>query len=474
MTSEPLWKISEVMAATGGELYGDVSARLDGVSIDSRAVAPGDIFVAIKGERFDGNDFAASALENGAGLAIVSRLDDEMKNAGPVLLVDDPLAAMEKLGRAARARTDAKVIAVTGSVGKTTTKDALRLALSKCGRTHAATASFNNHWGVPLTLCRMPRDTQYAVFEIGMNHAGEIEPLVKMVRPHVAIITAVAECHLGHFSSLDDIAKAKAEIFAGVEPGGAVVLPADSAYFGFFKQQAKKAGIEHVTGFGQAKGADARLERSVLHGTCSCVTADILGDKVTYRLGAPGAHVVANSLAVLAAAKLAGADLAKVALALADLAPPTGRGERLKLHTRNGAFLVIDESYNANPASMRAALALLGAANPKGSGRRIAVLGDMLELGENSAGLHGGLVEPIEAAGADLVFACGPEMKNMWDGLAPFRRAVYGLTSRDLLEPLLAQIRAGDVVMIKGSLGSAMGLLVKALASKYSHDEEAA
>jgi len=464
----PLWTAEELVAATGGRLDGEVTAALNGVSIDNRTIAPGDIFVAIKGERHDGHDFAAAALKAGAGLAVVSRSDAAMRAAGPLLTVaGDPLRGLENMGRAARARSHARIVAVTGSVGKTSTKEMLRAALSASGLTHASAASFNNHWGVPLTLARMPRDAAYGVFEIGMNHAGEITPLVAMVRPHVAIVTSVAASHLGHFASLDEIADAKAEIFSGVEPQGAAVINRDTPYFERLAQAAQAAGIARIVSFGKPAEADVRLERVALHDACSCITAEVLGETVIYKLGVPGEHMAVNSLAVLAAVKLMGADLARAALALAVAAPAKGRGVRLQLRAPGGEITVIDESYNANPASMRAALALLGQARLGKGGRRIAVLGDMLELGSHGVRLHAELDGPVDEVKVDVLYAAGPLMANLWARTPAARRGAYAETSDRLRDALVAGLRAGDVVMIKGSLGSRMGPLVEAIKSAY-------
>jgi UDP-N-acetylmuramoyl-tripeptide--D-alanyl-D-alanine ligase len=360
-------------------------------------------------------------------------------------------------------RADAKVIGVTGSVGKTGTKEALRLALSRSGETHASVASYNNHWGVPLSLARCPASARYAVFEMGMNHAGEIEPLTRLVRPHVAIVTTVAPVHLEFFGSLEAIADAKAEIFSGVERGGAAVINRDNAQFARLADAAGRAGVERIVSFGEHAKADARLLKCALQSDSSTVQARILGADVTYKLGAPGRHVVLNSLAVLAAVSLAGADLALAALALADIKPPVGRGARSTLNLAGGTALLIDESYNANPASMGAALALLGQADIGLRGRRIAVLGDMLELGPRGADLHRELCQSVQASGVDLVFCCGPLMRALWEALPSERRGGYAESSAALESSLLAAIGAGDAVMVKGSLGSRMGLLVKAL-----------
>lgn len=466
--AEALWTVEELLKATGGRLHGAVTKRLDAVSIDSRAVKDGDIFIAIKGERHDGHDFVAGALTAGAGLGVVSRVSPAMTAAGPVLEVaEDPLRGLENMGRAARQRCHGQIVAVTGSVGKTSTKEMLRVALSASGATHASAASFNNHWGVPLTLARMPRETAFGVFEIGMNHAGEITPLVGMVRPHVAIITTIAASHLGNFDSLDGIADAKAEIFSGVVKGGHAVISRDTPYFERLAKAARACGIANVTSFGKHPDADVRMEQVALHADCCCVTARILGETVIYKLGLPGEHMAVNSLAVLAAAKLTGADLARAALALSSAAPAKGRGVRERLRIEGGELMLIDESYNANPASVGAALALLGASQPGWRGRRIAVLGDMLELGEKGPELHAGLFDPMDAAKVDVLYAAGPLMANLWDRVPGDRRGAYAAASEGLRDAVLAGLKPGDVVMVKGSLGSRMGPLVEAIRAAY-------
>jgi UDP-N-acetylmuramoyl-tripeptide--D-alanyl-D-alanine ligase len=475
MSVEPLWGVEAMALAMGAAPGGPLPADATGISIDSRSIAPGEAFFAIAGENRDGHAFVAGALAAGAGLAVIAA----DRSAGfpaeaPLLVVPDVLVALYDLARAARARSPAKVIGVTGSVGKTSTKEALRVALQADGETHASVASYNNHWGVPLSLARCPRTARYAVLEIGMNHAGEIAGLTRLARPHVAIITTVEPVHLEFLGSVEAIADAKAEIFLGLEPGGAAVINRDNPQFARLRNHAQAAGVSHIVSFGEHARADARLIKSSLHPDCSTVQARILGTDVTYKLGAPGRHVVDNSLAVLAAVALAGADLALAALALAQLGPGTGRGARITLETRDGAALLIDESYNANPASMRAALALLGQAEIGTHGRRIAVIGDMLELGSHGAELHRQMLEPVLAHGVDLVFCCGPLMHALWEALPSERRAGYAETSA-LLEPqVLAAIRAGDTIMVKGSLGSRMGPIVKALERRYSRREATA
>ena len=466
----PLWTIADMAAAMRAEKSGALPAEVPGLSIDSRTLGKGDAFFAIKGESRDGHDFVGAALKAGASLAVVERAQGQRFPGAPLLLVDDVLEGLRDLAGAARARSHAKVIAVTGSVGKTSTKEALKLALAADGETHASAASYNNQWGVPLSLARMPASARYAVFEIGMNHAGEITPLTRLARPHIAVVTTIEPVHLEYFGTLDRIADAKAEIFLGLEPGGAAVLNIDNGQFSRLSSAAKAAGVARIVSFGEGAKADARLLRYALHAECSTVEAAILGHDVTYKLGAPGKHLVLNSLAVLAAASLAGADLALAALALNNLQAAPGRGTRIALEMPGGSALLIDESYNANPASMRAALALLGQAPLGPRGRRIAVLGDMLELGRDGAAMHRALAEPILAAKVDLVFCSGPQMRSLWDALPSSHRGGYAETAAALEPDVLDAIRSGDAVMVKGSLGSKMGPIVKTLERRFSRE----
>lgn len=469
------WSVAAMAAAMGAERAGELPDLVTGISIDTRTIARGEAFFAIQGEARDGHDFVPAAIKAGAALAVVAReRRDAMPADAPLLVVPDVLEALRDLARAARARSRAKIVAVTGSVGKTGTKEALRLVLTKCGPTHASAASYNNHWGVPLSLARLPASVRYAVFEIGMNHAGEIAPLTRLVRPHIAIVTGVEPVHLEYFGSVEAIADAKAEIFLGLEPGGAAVINRDSPHYGRLAQAAAAAGAARIVSFGAHEEADARLLSVSLQADASAVHARILGSEVTYKLGAPGRHVVMNSLAVLAAASLVGADLALAALALAALEPPTGRGQRIALVLPGGgSATLIDESYNANPASMRAALALLGQTPVGRRGRRIAVMGDMLELGSAGVDLHRALVEPILSEGVDLVFCAGPLMRSLWEALPSERRGGYAETAAALEPQVIAAIRDGDAVVVKGSLGSRMGPIVKALARLYSREAAA-
>jgi UDP-N-acetylmuramoyl-tripeptide--D-alanyl-D-alanine ligase len=463
-----LWTSAAMAEAMHAAVQGLLPQVVSGLSIDSRTVAPGEAYFAIKGDVHDGHAFVDAALKAGAALAVVERAQrDKFAADAPLLVVDDVLAGLVDLAHAARARLGGQVIAVTGSVGKTSTKEALRRVLGAQGETHASAASFNNHWGVPLSLARCPATVRFAIFEIGMNHAGEIEPLVKMVRPHVAIITTVEPVHLEFFAGIEAIADAKAEIFAGLEPGGTAVVNRDNSQFARLSRRAKKLGVSRLVSFGAHKKSQARLLDLSLHATCSAVHADILGQDVTYKLGMPGRHMAMNSLAVLAAAALAGADLALAALALSQVEPAAGRGVRRTLEVASGEAVLIDESYNANPASMAAALNVLGQAPVGAHGRRIAVLGDMLELGPTSAALHGGLLEAVRANHIDLVYCCGPLMRNLWDALSTGKRGGYAESAAALEAQTVAAIRAGDAIMVKGSLGSKMKTIVNALEKRF-------
>jgi UDP-N-acetylmuramoyl-tripeptide--D-alanyl-D-alanine ligase len=467
MTPGALWTVDAMEAAMGAERQGALPPAVSGLSIDSRSISAGEAFFALT-DRRDGHEFVASALAAGAGLAVVAADRRAQFAAGtPLLVVPDVLAGLRALAAGARARTQAKVVGVTGSVGKTSTKEALRLALSTDGETHASVASYNNHWGVPLSLARCPAGARYAVLEMGMSHAGEIAPLSRLVRPHVALITTIAPVHLEFFGSLDEIADAKAEIFLGLEAGGAAIINRDIAQFVRLERRATEAGVARIVSFGEHAAADARLIKYALHPRCSTVAARIFGAELTYKIGAPGRHLVDNSLAVLAASVLAGADLALAALALAELKPVAGRGVPIEIELDGGSALVIDESYNANPASVAAALALLGQASTGPHGRRIAVLGDMLELGSQGPSLHRGLAKAVAAHGIDLVFCCGPLMRELWQALPAGRRGGYAEDAAALQSQILSAVRAGDAVMVKGSLGSRMAPIVKALQRAY-------
>ncbi|SFE44709.1 UDP-N-acetylmuramoylalanyl-D-glutamyl-2,6-diaminopimelate--D-alanyl-D-alanine ligase [Methylobacterium sp. 13MFTsu3.1M2] len=470
-----LWTREELESATGGRLIG-AGRAIGGASIDTRTLQPGDLFFAIRGDTRDGHDFVPDALGRGAGAAVVSAARAEaLAVHGPVLAVpeggaDPVLTAMVRLGAAARDRTRAQVVAVTGSVGKTGTKEALRHVLSEQGETHASAASYNNHWGVPLTLTRMPRSARYGVFEIGMNHGAEIVPLTAQVRPDIALITTIAPAHIEHFASLAAIADAKGEIFSGLQPGGVAILNRDAPHFDRLAAHAQASRAGRVVTFGEHADADVRALRIVLRPDLSVIDAVVMGQPVTYKLGTAGRHAALNSLGVMAVVHSLGADLARAALSLGGLKPPAGRGERTALEIGGGAAYLVDESYNANPVAVRAALATLAGIETGPRGRRIAVLGDMLELGAAAPDLHRGLAEAIEAARVDLVFTAGPLMRHLFEALPVSRRGAVADTAADLLEPLARTLRSGDAVMVKGSNGSRMGRIVEALKARYAVD----
>jgi UDP-N-acetylmuramoyl-tripeptide--D-alanyl-D-alanine ligase len=464
--TEPLWQWDELIAAAGARADGTPAVAIAGFSIDTRTLKPGDVFVALKAER-DGHDFVPAAFAAGAAAAVVSSGYVRGAGDGALLRVADPLSALAAIGTAARTRCGARIVAVTGSAGKTGTKEMLRLALSDAGRTHASEKSYNNHWGVPLTLARMPASTEYGVFEIGMNHAGEIAPLARLVRPHAAVVTTVEPVHLQYFPSVQAIAEAKAEIFSGLVPGGTAVLPHDNPHFALLKARAAAVGA-NVVSFGYAEGADVRCIQANMDARGSSVIAGVDSQRFPYRIGAPGEHYVKNSLAVLAALQALGADPMRCLPALVKAAAPAGRGARTVLEADGGRILLIDESYNANPASVRAALAAMAAVPRADCPRRVAVLGDMLELGAAAPDLHRALKEAVDAAGIDLVFACGPMMKLLLDDLKRAQQGAWAPSSAELQPTLLHALRAGDAVMIKGSLASRMGPLAEAVRARFS------
>ncbi|MDH3472749.1 MAG: UDP-N-acetylmuramoylalanyl-D-glutamyl-2,6-diaminopimelate--D-alanyl-D-alanine ligase [Rhodospirillales bacterium] len=472
MICRPLWSADEAAQATGGESTADWAAT--GVSIDSRSLQPGDLFIALEGPSFDGHNFIGAAFEAGAAAVMAHRRPTGPTHAGPLLLVEDTLAALKALGVAGRARSQARFIGVTGSVGKTGTKEALKHCLSVQAPTYASVGSLNNHWGVPLSLARVPRKALYGVFEMGMNHPGEIRELTALVRPHVALITAVEAAHSEFFASVTEIAEAKAEIFEGVVPGGAAVLQREHPFFGLLSAHAHAANIERIVSFGRHPEADARLINCSLLGGHSTVRALINGTLLDFCIGLPGAHWVMNSLAVLATIHAAGADIRAAVAELATLKPLKGRGMRQVLPLPGGSFELIDDSYNANPASMRAAFAVLQQTTLGPGGRRVAVLGDMLELGSGSETLHAKLAEPIEAAGIDLVYTCGPHMAALHDALPKGRRGGHAADAQKLAPLVAAGLRPGDTVLVKGSQGSRMALVIEALAAIETEPPRAA
>jgi UDP-N-acetylmuramoyl-tripeptide--D-alanyl-D-alanine ligase len=385
-----------------------------------------------------------------------------MSGDGRLLLVYDTQTGLERLGRAARARSNARIVAVTGSAGKTTTKEMLRLILARSGSVAASAASYNNHWGVPLSLARMPADTGFGVFEIGMNHAGEIRALVKFARPHVCVITTIAPAHLEYFGTLEAIADAKAEILEGIGPGGSAILPADNPQFDRLVARAKSHAVSHILSFGNAPTADARLLSATVEGEGQKVLATIGKTRLAFSVNAAGTHIAMNAIAALLAGRELGADLARGADALASFAALKGRGARFVA----AGIEIIDESYNANPASMAAAIELLSKAAPGQGGRRIAALGDMRELGPEGPSLHKALARNLAGARTDLVFLCGPNMRALWEALPAKSRGAYAETSAELVKDIMRFVRTGDVVLVKGSFGSRMSVVIDALRAR--------
>ena len=458
-----LWTATDAAAATGGTTTTAWNAT--GVSIDTRTLERGDLFVALEAAR-DGHDFVAQALEKGAAAALVSRVPDNVAADAPLLMVDDVLKGLEALGMAARARTQARVVAITGSVGKTSTKEMLRAILGDQGRTHASVASYNNHWGVPLTLARMPADTQFAIFEIGMNHPGEIAPLSEMVQPHVAMITTVAPAHMEAFESLDGIAREKADIVAGLMPAGAAILPADVPTIDILVQAALAKGAT-IVGFGET--ADAfRLTALEMHHDVTVIQARLRGAPAVLRLNTLGRHFAVNAMGVLAAVEALSGDPTRAAVDLFRWHPPAGRGRRetvsLDPADTNAYFELIDDAYNANPASMAAALEVLAASDrqeqTRQGPRRIAILGDMLELGQEEAQIHAQLAGNNHLLTLDVVHCVGPRMRACYDALPAAIRGRWVQEAQELASGLGELIAPGDRVLVKGSLGSKVSLIV--------------
>ena len=460
----PHYTNADILAATGGTSSLDPATPINSVTIDSREIGEDALFVAIKGDRFDGHDFVDTALNNGAVAALVSR------GEGPGrILVGDALEGMRAIARAARERSRAIVVGVTGSVGKTTTKEAIRVVFEAAGQTHASIKSFNNHWGVPLMLARFPEAAQFGVFEMGMSGPDEIRPLSQLVRPHIAVITTIAPAHLKAFGSLDGIARAKAEIFAGLEPGGTAVINADHAQLAVLLDEANAAGVGRVVTYGEARGADWRIVDVESTGDTSFATVEHEGERHALVLNVPGRHMVANATAALAVAHLAGIEPAVVLRALAGFGAQAGRGLRSNLGPRDKPLLLIDESYNANTASMNAALeTFAGQAAP--DGRKAIILGDMLELGEQSASLHASLAPAVNASGAERVYLVGAGMTALAEALGPSRVAAHTQTAGEMAEIVRNDLAYGDAVMVKGSNGVGLAGVVEALRKQFGRD----
>lgn len=450
MPHRVLWAARDIAQAVSGRLTHDFDVT--GVSIDSRTLMSGDLFIAIPGPTADGHDHVKAALMAGAGGAIVSRIPADCDADAPLIVVENTEQALEALGRAGRERTRAKILSVTGSFGKTSTKEALRHVLSKQGKTSATQSSFNNQWGVPLTLARLFADDDYAVIELGMNHAGEITTLTQQVRPDVSLITNVGEMHLAHFKSIEDITDAKAEIFEGMQRGAIAILNRDNSQFERLAAHATQKGLTLLT-FGNHRSADfcANEIKTVPDGFEITVQTPL--GPLSYSLKMLGEHWISNSLGVLAMAYAAGADIKQVAQDLESFELFDGRGQIHKIPFGEGTLTIVNDSYNAGPDSMKAALQVLGRLNPGAQGRRIAILGDMAELGDKSKAYHEGLLPVLLAHNIDLVFTCGPEMHHLWQLIPSNKQGVHDNDVDALVPHVLGCLRPGDVVMAKGSRG---------------------
>lgn len=450
--TEFFWNHQDAIEATGGKATRPWRAK--GADIDSRTVRAGDMFFALKGEAVDGHNYVKKALESGAAAAIVSHVPEGMEDA-PLLIVPDVEKALWDMAAYTRARTAAKIIAVTGSVGKTGVKEALKLVLSRQGRTYATEGNFNNHLGVPLSLCRFDPAFDFGIFEMGMNHANEIRPLSKLAKPHAAVVTTVEAVHLEFFNSVAEIADAKAEIFEGLIEGGTAIIPADNPHTERLITKAKAAGVHNIVLFGASEKSDFRLiaREEKPEGQ------SIQSSAGNYFIPAPGAHLAANSLGVLAGVKALGADVAKAAATYAEYHPAEGRGAAHQLKWDGVSFTLIDDSYNASPASMRAAFAVLK--SRAGNGRKIAALGEMRELGTSGPDLHKGLAKDLE--GIDLVFTACPLMRHLFDALPKSQQGHHAEKAQDLLPVLKNHLKSGDTLLIKGSHGSNMYTLAATL-----------
>ena len=464
---QPLWTVAEAVAATGGRPEGISDGPISSVSIDSREIAAEALFVAIKGDTLDGHDYVSAALASGASAALVSEAWFAAHPHDRVIVVPDTLEALSALGRAARARSKATIVAVTGSAGKTTTKEAIRSVLGASGLTHYSIKSFNNHWGVPLMLARLPREARFGVFEIGMNHSGEITPLTRLVRPHIAVVTTVAAAHLEFFDSISDIARAKAEIFEGLEPGGTAILNADHDYLHILFARARELGVTRVTTYGYDEEANFRISPPEAAGSRTC--ARVMNEDRTFDLNlqVSGRHMVANATAALVVAEVAGVDRHATLRELADFGAAEGRGQVMRLGPPDRPLVLVDESYNANVASMSAAMDVFSTVVAPG-GRKLLVLGDMLELGEQGPALHRSLKSAVLSTGATEIYLVGRAIEGLADDLGEGLVAGRARRIEDLMAPILSSLAFGDAVMVKGSKGVRLASLVEQIKQRFS------
>jgi len=462
-----MWTGNEIAEATGGKIQGNIQ-DISSVSIDSRNLQAGSLFVALKGERVDGHDYVKDALVNGAAAVLVNRIPEGINKNAPLIVVKDTYKALVYLAIAARRRSQGKIIAVTGSVGKTSTKEAIRLAIATAGSVYATHGNLNNHIGLPLSLANLPADTNFGVFELGMNHAGEISYLTKILQPDIAVITNVGAAHLEFFSSVEDIADAKAEIMEGLGRNGTIILNRDNDFYEQLLDKAEEKGIENILTFGEHFEADCRLASYTLQNFGSQVEAVIKGMPITYHIGTIGYHWATTSLAALATITAAGVDLADAAAALSNFHEPEGRGRIRIINLPQGKITLIDDCYNASPNSMNAALAKLAElhSNTKSTGRKIAVLGDMLELGNSSPDLHKALLAPLQNHAIDKLYAVGPHMKYLYDITPAKMQSAYTADAASITGNLTKELQPDDIVLIKGSHGSRMDIVRDAITNK--------
>lgn len=465
-----IWSHHQAQSATGGKILGAWQAT--GVAIDTRRLEKGNLFIAIIGENLDGHDFLQEARDKGVAAAMVCRKwyaknrDDAKALNLPLLVVADTLTGLNDLARYSRAHSSARFIGITGSVGKTGTKQNLNAIFSQQVQTYTAEGNFNNHYGLPLTLANMPETCHYGIFELGMNHVGEIAHLTRILRPHIAIITTIQAVHLAHFRDIMAIAEAKAEIFQGLEQGGVALINRDNPLFHYLRSLAMENQVANIKSFGAHPESDARLDAFTLAAEGNHVKANIDGSALSFTMGVAGKHWIMSSLACLMTGKICGLDLKKAHQSLAQIRPPKGRGSISKLVSENAPqnpITLIDESYNASPASVRAALSVLGSLSPPASGRRIAILGDMLELGPTAPRFHANLAAKMAQESIDLVYTAGPLMESLWQALPPQKRGKHAKNAATLIPSILAALRPGDIVTVKGSLGSKMSPVVEAI-----------
>ncbi len=458
-----LWNSKEAEKATGGKSI--ISWKAYGVSIDSRKISKGDLFLAIKGDHFDGHNFVKDALAKGAAAAVVDRIPKGIKKDAPLLIVSNVTVALHDLAKYSRSRMNGKIIAVTGSVGKTSTKEMLALAFKGQGGVYYTEGNLNNHYGLPLSLARMPKNTAYGIFEIGMNHAGEISPLSKLAKPDVAIITNIEAVHLEFFDSLQGIADAKSEILDGVAAKGAAIINFDNQFYSYLKNIAKnKKGIKNIISFGSKAGADYQLKQYSEKDSKAEIKSNLEKKVFNYKLGICGKHQAINSLAVLAAVRFVGADIKKAGHNLTKCQAKPGRGKISKIRIGKKNITVIDDCYNASPASVSAALDKFGSMQVRG--RKLAVLGDMFELGSNAPSLHKNISEKIIANNINQLFVAGNLMLNLYKAVPESIRGGHAVDSTSLASLLKKALQDGDVLLVKGSRGMKMENVIKILGVK--------